>query len=433
MSGGEKKRVSIAEVLTSRASIQCWDNATRGLDANTALGYAKVMRNLSDVERNATVVSLYQAGNGIYNLFDKVTVIAEGHLIYYGPRKEARGYFEDLGFEHLDGANTADFLTGVTALNERKVRKDHEGKVPTLPAEFAEAYRKSEIAKRMQQEVEDHLHNMEELKRRTGEAQEALQMQKSKYAPKKRPEKVDYFTQVKAALIRDYQQRWGDQWTLWARQGTTLIQALIVGSLFYNISDTTGGIFLRGGTLFLSLLFPCLISLSETTAAFSGRAVLAKHKAFSMYRPSAVALAQTVGDLPIYFVQMVIFTIVIYFMTGLKMTPGHYFEFLLFVYFNQLALTAFFRFVGYSFGTFNNASKVSGLLFSVLVTVSQESSDAPTDKSRMADISTPATSSTSPPCIRGSRGLGGSIPSITASKLSCRVCSPPPVSFSSHH
>lgn len=154
--------------------------------------------------------------------------------------------------------------------------------------------------------------------------------------------------------------------------------------LFYQTSATTGGLFLRGGTIFLTLLceppppafpvhpltaVPSLIALSETTAAFSGRAVLAKHKAFSMYRPSATFLAQTIGDLPIFFVQIVIFTIIIYFMTGLKYDAGLYFAFLLFTYFVTLAMTAFFRCIGYSFGTFQNASKVSGLMFSILVTV----------------------------------------------------------------
>lgn len=61
---------------------------------------------------------------------------------------------------------------------------------------------------------------------------------------------------------------------------------------------------------------PSLISLSETTAAFSGRAVLAKHKAFSMYRPSAVLIAQTIGDLPVFAIQVSIFVIIIYFMSG---------------------------------------------------------------------------------------------------------------------
>jgi ATP-binding cassette subfamily G (WHITE) protein 2 (SNQ2) len=57
-------------------------------------------------------------------------------------------------------------------------------------------------------------------------------------------------------------------------------------------------------------------------------------------------------------------------MAGLKPDAGLYFTFLLFTYFTTLATTAFFRFVGYSFSTFNDASKVSGTMFSVLVTVS---------------------------------------------------------------
>ncbi|WVR04900.1 hypothetical protein IAU60_001912 [Kwoniella sp. DSM 27419] len=361
VSGGEKKRVSIAEVLTTKASVQMWDNATRGLDADTALRFNKVLRTLTDIEDNTTVVSLYQAGNGIYDLFDKVTVIAEGRVIYYGPRKEARGYFEDLGFVHPDGGNTADFLTSVTATNEREIKEGHDN-VPTAPADFSKLYGESEIAKRMRKELDEHLANRDELRQQTDFAQTELQRQKHKLAAKKRPEKVDYFTQVRAALIRDYQQRWGDQWTLWARQVTTLIQALIVGSLFYQISDTTGGLFLRGGTIFLTLLYPSLISLSETTAAFSGRAVLAKHKAFSMYRPSAALIASTIGDLPIFFFQITIFTLIIYFMTGLKTEPGLYFTFLLFTYVTTLCTTAFFRMIGYAFGTFQNASKYAGYI-----------------------------------------------------------------------
>jgi len=203
--------VSIAEALTGRASIQCWDNATRGLDANTALNYAKVMRTHTDVERNATIVSLYQAGNGIYDLFDKVTVIAEGQIIYYGPRSEAKGYFEDMGFECYPGANVADFLTAVTATNERKI-KDDAGHVPTSPAEFARAYQKSEIAKRMREEVEAHLADEETREKETKLTQEVIDSQKQRWAQKGRSERISYAGQVRAALIRDYQQRWGDQW-----------------------------------------------------------------------------------------------------------------------------------------------------------------------------------------------------------------------------
>lgn len=114
VSGGERKRVSIIEMLASRGSVMCWDNSTRGLDASSALDYTKAIRAMTDIFGMASIVTLYQAGNGIYNLFDKVLVLDEGKQIYYGPMKQARPFMEELGFICDDSANVADFLTGVT-------------------------------------------------------------------------------------------------------------------------------------------------------------------------------------------------------------------------------------------------------------------------------------------------------------------------------
>lgn len=58
VSGGEKKRVSIAEMMATRARVQCWDNATRGLDASTALDFAKSLRITTDVLGQTTFVTL---------------------------------------------------------------------------------------------------------------------------------------------------------------------------------------------------------------------------------------------------------------------------------------------------------------------------------------------------------------------------------------
>lgn len=59
VSGGERKRVSIAEMMATRARVQCWDNSTRGLDASTALDFVKSLRIMTDVLGQTTFVSLY--------------------------------------------------------------------------------------------------------------------------------------------------------------------------------------------------------------------------------------------------------------------------------------------------------------------------------------------------------------------------------------
>jgi ABC-type multidrug transport system ATPase subunit len=60
VSGGERKRVSIIETLATRASVMCWDNSTRGLDASTALEYTRALRSLTNTTGLATIVTLYQ-------------------------------------------------------------------------------------------------------------------------------------------------------------------------------------------------------------------------------------------------------------------------------------------------------------------------------------------------------------------------------------
>ena len=58
VSGGERKRVSIAEMMATRARVQCWDNSTRGLDASTALDFVKSLRVMTDVLGQTTFVTL---------------------------------------------------------------------------------------------------------------------------------------------------------------------------------------------------------------------------------------------------------------------------------------------------------------------------------------------------------------------------------------
>lgn len=122
------------------------------------------------------------------------------------------------------------------------MREGYEGKIPGSIADFAKAYRESDIAKRMQRELEEHLADEEELRRATQGVKAIVQREKHKGAIKKEPHTTPFGLQVRTALIREYQQRLADRWTFGARQATTLIQAFIIGSLFYAIPLTTGGL-----------------------------------------------------------------------------------------------------------------------------------------------------------------------------------------------
>jgi ATP-binding cassette, subfamily G (WHITE), member 2, SNQ2 len=66
ISGGERKRVSIAEMFTTGATVLAWDNSTRGLDSSTAVDFTKSLRIMTNLYKTTTFVSLYQASESIY-------------------------------------------------------------------------------------------------------------------------------------------------------------------------------------------------------------------------------------------------------------------------------------------------------------------------------------------------------------------------------
>ncbi|EKV20717.1 ABC transporter, putative [Penicillium digitatum Pd1] len=358
VSGGERKRVSIIECLATRGSIYSWDNSTRGLDASTALEWAKALRAMTDILGLSTIVTLYQAGNGIYNLFDKILVLDEGKQIYYGPAAAAKPFMEDLGFMYTDGANVGDFLTGLTVPTERKIRPGFENSFPRNADAILTEYIKSSTYRRM---VSTYDYPDSELSReRTAAFKESVAWEKSKHLPKSSSLTTSFWAQLVACTKRQYQILWGEKSTFITKQVLSCAMALIAGSCFYDSPDTSEGLFTKGGAVFFSLLYNCIVAMSEVTESFKGRPVLIKHKDFAMYHPAAFCLAQIMADFPVLLFQCSIFSVVIYWMSGLKHTAAAFFTFWIILFTTILCITALFRFIGSAFSTFEAASKISG-------------------------------------------------------------------------
>ncbi|KAL4875271.1 ABC-2 type transporter-domain-containing protein [Aspergillus karnatakaensis] len=363
VSGGERKRVSLAEVMAGQSPVQFWDNPTRGLDSKTAVEFARTLRQGADEQSKTVVATMYQAGNGIYDQFDKVLVLADGLVTYYGPRSMARGYFEDMGFVCPKGANIADFLTSVTVLTERVVAAGMEEKVPNTPKEFENRYRNSLVYYQAMESIVPP----EKLSFEDEELTLAVAGEKKKrHIP--RPQSV-YTTglgdQIIACTIRQFQILAGDKLSIAIKLTSSIIQALVCGSIFYDLKLDSSSIFLRPGVLFFPVLYYLLESMSETTASFMGRPILSRQKRFGFYRPTAFCIANAITDIPITIVQVSCFSLILYFMASLQMDAGKFFTFWIIIIVNTLCSMQMFRAIGALCKQFGTASQITGLLSTI--------------------------------------------------------------------
>ena len=101
-----------------------------------------------------------------------------------------------------------------------------------------------------------------------------------------------------------------------------------------------------------------------------GRPIVNKHKAYTFHRPSALWIAQIIVDLAFSAAQILIFSIIVYFMCGLVRDAGAFFTFYLVIVSGYLAMTLFFRTVGCLCPDFDYAMKFAATIITFFVITS---------------------------------------------------------------
>ena len=100
--------------------------------------------------------------------------------------------------------------------------------------------------------------------------------------------------------------------------------SVIIGTVFLRLEASTSAFFSRGGILFLAVLFTTLVPLSEIPTLYGQRPIVLRHKKAAMYHPFIESFAMTVADIPITFVTLTIYCIVLYFVVGLQASASQF-------------------------------------------------------------------------------------------------------------
>lgn len=114
VSGGQRRRVTIGEMLAARAPVLCGDEISTGLDAASTYDMIQVILHYGRRRKCSRIFALLQPSPETVSLFDEVIVLAEGQLLYAGPVDQVEDYFADIGFKSPPFTDVADFLQMIT-------------------------------------------------------------------------------------------------------------------------------------------------------------------------------------------------------------------------------------------------------------------------------------------------------------------------------
>ncbi|KAG6492045.1 ABC transporter G family member 25-like [Zingiber officinale] len=306
ISGGERKRVSIGHEMLVNPSLLVLDEPTSGLDSTAA---SKLVATLGGLARKGRTVitSIHQPASRVYQMFDSVLLLSEGNCLYSGKAKDAMDYFATVGFPPKFHVNPADFMLDLAnGISQTEYQVDAEKS--TVRQSLISSYNQVLAPK-----VKARL---------TGAAADANQSGRELFTEKEKKDKsrISWFSQFTILLRRSLKERRHESFNT-LRVVQVMAAAVLSGSMWWHssLSDVQD----RLGLLFFIAIFWGVFPSFNSVFTFpQERAIFLKERASGMYSLSSYFMARTAGDLPMELILPTVFTLVLYWMAGLRTEPA---------------------------------------------------------------------------------------------------------------
>eukprot|EP00118_Oscarella_pearsei_P013876 m.114964 g.114964 ORF g.114964 m.114964 type:complete len:670 (+) comp37527_c0_seq1:84-2093(+) len=335
MSGGEKKRASIAAELLTDPAIMMLDEPTSGLDSSSARSLLQTLKHLAKEEQKTLIASIHQPNTQCYNEFDKVLLLCEGEIAYIGPTNAVMEYFSSIGYPCKGNYNPADYIIELVSESEKqrkrivelfKERGSHflsSRSCPPLSRSLKTPNNLLPISEDRVSRVSDSEGYPMSVVIETNNVEMELENENISLDNDDPKFATSFFTQFTVLTQRGFHQARPDILST-LNLVQNLILAIIAGIAWFQsnndevkIRDKYGFYFFHTVYWSFHAMFPAAIALGQE------RAVIYKERASGSYRLSAYFLAKCVSELPLIITYPFMFLTISYWMAGMRDFP-HY-------------------------------------------------------------------------------------------------------------
>lgn len=298
ISGGEKKRLSVACEMIASPSVIFADEPTTGLDAFQAEMVMETLRQLAQAG-HTVVCSIHQPRGSIYTKFDDLILLSEGAAVYAGPaQEEPLVYFAEQGFVCQEHVNPAEFFADLISIDYSSSESEHlsRKRIDDMLEVFANKFS-----------------TMPDLK--DGNLEFGMETDKVSIKSRRKAvtRKVGWWKQFRLLLKRAWMQATRDGPTNKVRARMSVASALIFGSVFWRMGLSQTSIQDRMGLLQVAAINTAMAALTKTVSVFpKERAIVDRECAKGSYALGPYLFAKLLAEIPVGAAFPLLFGIILY-------------------------------------------------------------------------------------------------------------------------
>ncbi|XP_022142774.1 ABC transporter G family member 9-like [Momordica charantia] len=315
VSGGERKRVSIGQEMLINPSLLFLDEPTSGLDSTTAQRIVSTLWEVANGGRTV-VMTIHQPSSRLFYMLHKILLLSEGSSIYFGEGSKAMDYFSSIGYSSSVPMNPSDFLLDLA--NGLSMNNDPYEEPAMIKQKLVSSY-KTNIAVKLESEqqelTDEHWFGVESDKDKNFERWSTT-----------------WWQEFCVLLRRGIKERKYESFS-GLEVGQVLVIAFFCGILWWQCDDLQD----QTGLLYFLTSFWGFEPLVKAISTFpKERKILEKERSSGMYRLSSYFMSRTTNDLPMELFLPTIFTLIVYWMAGLKPSVANFFAAIFSLFLNVL-------------------------------------------------------------------------------------------------
>ncbi|KAL8965238.1 MAG: hypothetical protein Q9183_003957 [Haloplaca sp. 2 TL-2023] len=311
ISGGQKRRLSIASLLITGPKILFLDEPTSGLDSTASFEVIKYLRKVLIV-----IASIHQPSTATFDLFDKLLLLSAGETCYFGPVASTGTYMQARGSPMPLYVNPAEFLLDLASSDFALDSDGARSNIEKLHTDWKTSSNAEELSSTITRLSSD---------RRT-----ATDFTGSK-------SHAGFAPVTLALLHRSFIKSYRDVVAYGIRFAMYIGLAIMMGTVWLRLPETQSSIGPFTNAIFFGSAFMSFMAVAYVPAFLEDRATFIKERANGLYGATAFMISNFLTGLPYLFLISLIFSIIAYWLNNFRPSASAFFTWVMWLFLDLLA------------------------------------------------------------------------------------------------